>query len=52
MKWSMDIVGPMPSAPSGLRFLLILTDYFSKWVEAGAFVLIKDVDVTVFIWKI
>ena len=51
MKWSMDIVGPMPVAPGGLRFLLILTDYFSKWVETGAFVLIKDVDVTAFIWK-
>ena len=51
MKWSMDIVRPMPSAHGGLRFLLILTYYFSKWVEAGAFVLIKDVDVTAFIWK-
>ena len=49
MKWSMDIVGPMPAALGGLRFLLILTDYFSKWVEACAFVLVKDVDVEAFI---
>ena len=45
MNWSMDILGPMPATPGGLRFLLILTDYFLKWVEAGAFVLIKDIDV-------
>ena len=27
------------------------TDYFNKWVEAGAFSSIKDRDVTQFIWK-
>ena len=41
----------MPSAPGGLRFLLLLTDYFSKWVEAEAFPLIKYLDVQAFIWK-
>lgn len=45
MKWSMDIVGPMLTAPGGLKFLLVITDYFSKWIEAGAFSLIKDTDV-------
>ena len=49
MKWSMDIMRPMPVAPDGLRFLLILIDYFSKWVEADAFILIKDIDVESFI---
>nr|XP_033517591.1 uncharacterized protein LOC117281855 [Nicotiana tomentosiformis] len=37
MKWGMDIVGPLPQAKGKVRFLLVLTDYFSKWVEAGAF---------------
>ena len=27
------------------------TDYFNKWIEAEAFALIKDKDVTQFIWK-
>lgn len=27
------------------------TDYFTKWVEAEAFVTIKDKDVTRFLWK-
>lgn len=38
MKWSLDIVGPMVSSSSArLRFLLVLTDYFTKWVEAEAY---------------
>ena len=31
--------------------MLIATDYFSKWVEAEAYVSIKDKDVTKFVWK-
>ncbi|XP_070023325.1 uncharacterized protein [Nicotiana sylvestris] len=37
MKWGMDIVGPLPQAKGQVKFLLVLTDYFTKWVEAGAF---------------
>nr|XP_033516869.1 uncharacterized protein LOC117281138 [Nicotiana tomentosiformis] len=36
MKWGMDIVRPLPQAKEKVRFLLILTDYFSKRVEAVA----------------
>nr|XP_033512399.1 uncharacterized protein LOC117277089 [Nicotiana tomentosiformis] len=38
MKWGMDIVGPFPQAKEEIRFLLVLTDYFSKWVEAEALI--------------
>jgi len=50
MRWAMDIVGPMP--PSGSkRFMLVLTDYFTKWVEAQAYHKVKSRDVVAFIWK-
>jgi len=26
----------------GIQYLLVLTDYFSKWIEAEAYVNIKD----------
>ncbi|GJT44545.1 retrovirus-related pol polyprotein from transposon TNT 1-94 [Tanacetum coccineum] len=29
-----DIVGPLPMAPGGARFLVIAIDYFTKWVKA------------------
>ena len=47
----MDIVGPLPAAPAQKKFLLVVTDYFSKWVEAEAYANIKDKDVTKFVWK-
>ena len=47
----MDIVGPLPAAAAQKKFLLVVTDYFSKWVEAEAYASIKDKDVTKFVWK-
>ncbi|RVW90981.1 Pro-Pol polyprotein [Vitis vinifera] len=45
-QWGMDIVGPLPTAVAQKKFLLVATDYFSKWVEAEAYASIKDKDVT------
>nr|CAN78757.1 hypothetical protein VITISV_035650 [Vitis vinifera] len=50
-QWGMDIVGPLPATPTQKKFLLVVTDYFSKWVEAKAYASIKDKDVTKFVWK-
>ena len=47
----MDIVGPLPAAVAQKKFLLVATDYFSKWVEAEAHASIKDKDATKFVWK-
>ena len=47
----MDIVGPLSIAVVQKKFMLIATDYFSKWVEAEAYASIKDKDVSKFFWK-
>jgi hypothetical protein len=49
MKWGMDIVGKLPVAPGGKVFMLAMTDYFSKWIEAEAFVQVKEKEVISFI---
>ena len=33
------------------RFVLVATNYFTKWVEAEAMANIRDVDVKKFVWK-
>ncbi|KAL1209842.1 hypothetical protein V5N11_015673 [Cardamine amara subsp. amara] len=52
MRWSMDIMGPMvPSGHNELRFVLVLTDYFTKWIEAEAYSQITKEQVEKFIWQ-
>lgn len=37
-RWGMDIIGPLPTSTHGRkRFILMVIDYFTKWVEAEAF---------------
>jgi len=38
MKWGMNIVAKLPKAPGGKLFMLVMTDYFSEWIEVEAFV--------------
>ena len=47
----MDILGPFPKAVGNKRFLLVGTNYFTKWVEAEPLANIRDVDAKKFIWK-
>ncbi|KAD7477151.1 hypothetical protein E3N88_00287 [Mikania micrantha] len=49
MKWGMDIVGKLPKVPEGKVFMLAMTDYFSKWIEAEAFVQVREKEVISFI---
>lgn len=50
-KWGLDIVGPFPTAPGGVKYLLAATDYFTKWVEAVALVRTEASQVRRFIWE-
>ena len=47
----MDIVGHFPKTIGNKKYLLVGTDYFTKWVEAEPLANIRDVDVKRFIWK-
>ncbi|XP_056854536.1 uncharacterized protein LOC130503993 [Raphanus sativus] len=49
-RWGMDIIGPMPNSRQR-RFILVLTDYFTKWIEAEAFSQVTDKEVRTFVWK-
>ena len=51
MRWGMDIVGKLPAAPGKLTYLLVVTDYFTKWIEAAPYAQIQEKQVVDFVWK-
>ena len=44
-------MGHFPKVIGNKKYLLVGTDYFTKWVEAEPLANIRDVDVKRFIWK-
>jgi len=50
-EWGMDIVGKLPQAPQQKVFMLAMTDYFSKWIEADSFRQVTEKEVISFIRK-
>jgi hypothetical protein len=32
--WAMDILGPLPITAGGNQYVLVMSDHFSKWIEA------------------
>ena len=47
----MDVDGPLLKAARNKRWLLVGTDYFTKWVEAEPLANIRDMDAKSFVWK-
>ena len=51
IQWGVDIVGPLPTAKGGKRFVVVAVDYFTEWAEAEALVKIGQIDMKNFLWK-
>ena len=49
-QWGLDIVGPFPKSEQK-KYLLVGTDYFTKWVEAEPLTHIRDQYVKSLLWK-
>lgn len=47
-----DLIGPMPTTPRGNKYIITLTDYFSKWAEAAALPDKSAKGVAKFIYKV
>ena len=50
-QWGLDIIGPFPKAAGNKRYLLVGTDYFTKWVEVEPLANIRDADAKRFVWR-
>ncbi|KAK8703732.1 hypothetical protein V6N13_047378 [Hibiscus sabdariffa] len=50
--WGMDVIGPIFSrASNGHRFIFVIIDYFTKWVEAASFASVTESVICRFIKK-
>nr|KYP41535.1 Transposon Ty3-I Gag-Pol polyprotein [Cajanus cajan] len=49
--WGIDILGPFPVAKGQVKFLLVVVDYFTKWIEAESLASISAANVQKFVWK-
>ncbi|GJV63034.1 reverse transcriptase domain-containing protein [Tanacetum coccineum] len=45
-----DIAGPFPEGPSKVKFLIVVIDYFTKWIEAKPVTTITGNQVKMFVW--
>ena len=50
-QWGLDIVGIFRKTASNKRYLLVDTNYFTKWVKVEPLANIRDVDAKIFVWK-
>ncbi|KAI5312494.1 hypothetical protein L3X38_041667 [Prunus dulcis] len=48
-RWGMDIVEPLPTAVGSKKFVLLATDYFTKWVEGKAYKMVTQTNVVRFV---
>ena len=50
-QWGLDIIRHFPKAAGNKRWLLVGTNYFTKWVAAEPLANIRDVNAKIFVWK-
>uniref|UniRef100_A0A2N9G3J4 Uncharacterized protein n=1 Tax=Fagus sylvatica TaxID=28930 RepID=A0A2N9G3J4_FAGSY len=50
-QWGLDLVGSLPRATGNRQWLIVATDYFTKWVEAEPLAHITDSESRKFVWK-
>ena len=51
MQWGISIVGLLPLGKGQVKFLLVVIDYFTKWVEAETLATITEARIQSFVWK-
>jgi hypothetical protein len=50
-RWGLDIVGPLPTAQGNLKFIFVVVEYFTKWIEARAVSTITSKTAQKFFWQ-
>jgi len=49
--WGTDIIGPFPPTSRYKKYILVIVDYFTKWIEAEPLQRITSQQIKSFVWK-
>ncbi|GJT83103.1 reverse transcriptase domain-containing protein [Tanacetum coccineum] len=49
-KWGIDIAGPFPEGPEKVKILIVVVDYFTKWIEEKPVATITGNQIKKFVW--
>ena len=49
--WGINIMGPLPLGKKQVKFIVIVIDYFTKWVVAEPLAVITKTKIQHFMWK-
>jgi hypothetical protein len=50
-RWGLDLLGPLPPAQGNLKYVVVVVEYFSKWIEAKPLATITLVMIQKFFWQ-
>jgi hypothetical protein len=50
-RWGLDLLGPLPPSQGNLRYVVVVVEYFSKWIEVKPLATITLVIVQKFFWQ-
>lgn len=51
MQWGLDLIGYFTKAKGNKEYLVVVTDYFTKWIEANSLSRITWATLRTFVWK-
>jgi hypothetical protein len=49
-RWGLDLLGPLPPTQGNLKYVVVVVEYFSKWIEAKPLATITLATVQKFFW--
>jgi transposase InsO family protein len=50
-RWGLDLLGPLPPAQGNLRYVVVVVEYFSKWIKAKPLATITSATVQKNFWQ-
>ena len=50
-QWGLDILGPLPIGKGQCKFIIVVVDYFTTWVEAEPLATITEQKIRNFVWR-